>query len=186
MDATVKVAEDRHPWDLEADAGELELPEPSPRPSNIVNLADVEGDYGGVWKPLARTAGAVRTGLNWAGLPAGEKGAPPHCHSADEELFVVLEGDGGLILMPSPQNARGGTHEEEIPVRTGQVVSRPAGTGIAHGFRAGDNGITYLAYGTRETNDILYYPRSNKIYFRGIGLIARLEDLDYFDGESRD
>ena len=30
-----------------------------------------------------------------------------------------------------------------------------------------------------------YYPRSNKIYYRGVGLIARLEDLDYDDGEPR-
>ena len=43
MDATVKVAEDRHPWDLEADAGELELPEPSPRPSTIVNRDELRG-----------------------------------------------------------------------------------------------------------------------------------------------
>ena len=49
MDATVKVAEDRHPRDLETDAGELELPEPRPRPWNIVNLADVEGAGGGGW-----------------------------------------------------------------------------------------------------------------------------------------
>jgi uncharacterized cupin superfamily protein len=43
--------------------------------------------------------------------------------------------------------------------------------------------MTYLAYGTREPNDITYYPRSNKIFFRGVGLIARLENLDYSDGE---
>ena len=43
--------------------------------------------------------------------------------------------------------------------------------------------MTYLAYGTREPNDVCYYPRSNKIYFRGLGLVARLEALDYFDGE---
>ena len=45
--------------------------------------------------------------------------------------------------------------------------------------------MTFLAYGTRNANDVCYYPRSNKIYFRGLGLIARLEDLDYDDGESR-
>ena len=43
--------------------------------------------------------------------------------------------------------------------------------------------MTYLAYGTREPNDVCYYPRSNKIAFRGIGLMARLEPLDRFDGE---
>jgi len=67
--------------------------------------------------------------------------------------------------------------------RAGHVISRAAGTGIAHALRAGDEGFTYLAYGTREPNDICYYPRSNKISFQGVGLIARLEDLDYDDGE---
>ena len=43
--------------------------------------------------------------------------------------------------------------------------------------------MTYLAYGTREPNDVCYYPRSNKIFWRGLGLIARLEPLDYSDGE---
>ena len=41
----------------------------------------------------------------------------------------------------------------------------------------------YGAYGTRDVNDITYYPRSNKIFFRGVGLIARLKDLAYSDGE---
>lgn len=43
--------------------------------------------------------------------------------------------------------------------------------------------MTFLAYGTREPNDVCYYPRSNKIYWRGLGVIARLEHLSYDDGE---
>jgi uncharacterized cupin superfamily protein len=46
--------------------------------------------------------------------------------------------------------------------------------------------MTLLAYGTRESNDIAYYPRSNKVYFRGVKLIARLNRLDYSDGEPDD
>ena len=72
---------------------------------------------------------------------------------------------------------------ETHAVSRGHVVSRPAGTRISHCFRSGEQGLTYLAYGTKEPNDIAYYPRSNKIYFRGLGLMARLEPLDYFDGE---
>ena len=72
-----------------------------------------------------------------------------------------------------------------MPIRAGHVISRPASSGIAHGMRAGAPGLTYLVYGTRRPNDVCYYPRSNKIYFRGLGLIARLEDLDYDDGEPR-
>ena len=47
----------------------------------------------------------------------------------------------------------------------------------------GRAGLTLLSYGTRDSSDIAYYPRSDKVNFRGIGLIARLETLDYWDGE---
>jgi len=43
--------------------------------------------------------------------------------------------------------------------------------------------MTLLAYGTRDPNDIAYYPRSGKISFRGVGVIGRLEQADYWDGE---
>ena len=173
-----------HPWEREAAAGEPEVPEVGARPASVVHVDDVEGDHdGGSWRLLARTAGAELSGLNWGRLPAGEEGAPPHLHSADEEIFVVLEGAGTLELWPSPQRARSGVAYEEKPIRAGDVISRPASSGIAHGLRAGEGGMTFLAYGTRNANDVCYYPRSNKIYFRGLGLIARLDDLDYDDGE---
>ena len=35
----------------------------------------------------------------------------------------------------------------------------------------------------RDPADVCFYPRSNKVAFRGMGLIARLERLDYWDGE---
>ena len=95
----------------------------------------------------------------------------------------MLEGEGLLELWPTPQHVRQGREYEELPVRAGHVISRPASTGIAHTIRAGEQGLTFLAYGTRNANDVCYYPRSNKIYFRGLGLIARLEDLDYDDGD---
>ena len=46
--------------------------------------------------------------------------------------------------------------------------------------------MTLLAYGTRESNDIAYYPRSNKVAFRGIKLIGRVDRLDFRDGEPDD
>ena len=122
-------------WNHEQALGERGLGAPSPRPANIVQLADVvESDEDGAVAELARSAGAVRTGLNWVRLPPRGRGAPPHCHSAEEEILVVLD----------------------------------------------------LAYGTREPNEVCYYPRSNKIFWRGVGLIARLEPLDYHDGEPDD
>ncbi len=164
----------QHQWERENALGDPELPEPSERPARIVNLDEVEAEESDrdLSHGLAKAAGAERTGLNHIVAKPGKMPTPLHCHSAEEELFVVLDGEGVCIL-----------GEEEHPVRRGSVVSRPPATRVAHAFRAGDAGLTYLAYGTREPNDIAYYPRSNKFYLRGIGLMGRIERLDYWDGE---
>jgi uncharacterized cupin superfamily protein len=175
----VETPGDEHPWAREAAAGELEFPKSSERPPTIVNLEDVEREeepsppgFVGTWRELGRAARSLRTGLNYVDVEPGNLGTPYHCHSAEEEIFVVLGGEGTLLL-----------GVERIPVRTGHVVARPAGTRVAHAFEAGDDGLTYLAYGTREPNDIAYFPRSKKIYWRGVGVMARVEKLDYWDGE---
>jgi uncharacterized cupin superfamily protein len=173
-----------HPWEAEARLG-LPDGEPGERPANLVAFDEVEAAYGGRSKRLAAAGGAKSSGLNWLSLRAGEEGAPPHCHSAEEEVFVVLDGGGMLELWAAAQPdapfqvAPAETH----PVRRGSVVARPPGTRIPHSFRAGDRGLTLLAYGTREPNDICWYPRSSKIFFRGLGVIARLDLLEFSDGE---
>jgi len=167
-------ADSRHPWEREVAAGEPEVGVAEDRPRNIVNVADVVPleVRGGLDVDLGRSGGSERTGLCQVILEPGKSGAPHHCHSAEEEIFVVLEGGGTVYL-----------GDEEAPVRPGHVLGRPPGTGVAHSLRASEEGMTYLAYGTREVNDIAYYPRSNKVNFRGIKLIGRIERLDYWDGE---
>ena len=163
----------------ESRLGPPELPPgPGPRPPTIVNLDQVERRE--VSRPrISRTrrnmglaAGSVTIGLQHVEVAPGKESAPPHCHSLEEEIFVMLTGDGTL-----------GLGEEEIPVRPGHVVARPPATRVPHVFRAGGGGLTYLAFGTREPGDVCYYPRSNKVNFGGVGVIARLERLDYWDGE---
>ncbi len=163
----------------------LEWPPPGERPPTVVNLDEIEGEEGGTWKQLGREAGSTQTGLNWVALPAGEEGAPPHCHSAEEELFVILDGEGVLELWgrPDPATPRQTAPRETYPLRRGHVISRPAGTRVPHSLRAGEEGMTYLAYGTRDPSDMTWYPRSNKVFLRGLGVIARLELLEYGDGE---
>jgi len=174
-----------NPWDIEAEVGELEFAEPGERPPNVVALDDIPLDEEGD-KALAASAGSERSGLNWVRREPGKSGCVPHCHSSESEAFVVLEGGGVLELWPSPRSAASGAQREDHEVKAGDVVARPAGTRIAHSIVAGPEGITYLVYGTRDPNDICYYPRSNKISFRGVGLIARLDHLDYYDGEPPD
>jgi uncharacterized cupin superfamily protein len=165
-----------HPWDREP---ELVWPEPEPeRPATIVNVADVEAsEHGGARRcHLGAVAGSRWTGLTHIECLPGMLSGPPHVHSAEEELFVVLEGDGTLELWP----------DEVHPVRAGSVVARPPGTQVAHAFRGGENGLTLIAWGTREPNDICWYPRSKKLFWRGVGVIGRIEELDYWEGEGPD
>jgi uncharacterized cupin superfamily protein len=163
----------------ERELGQPELPDaPASRPPTIANVEDVEAGHvvrtrvDRKRRDLGSAVGSVTTGLQHVEVTAGKESAPLHCHSTEEEIFVILDGDGVLVL-----------DGEETPVRRGHVVARPPGTGVSHMFRAGDAGLTYLAYGTRDPGDLCYYPRSNKISFRGVKLIARLERLDYWDGE---
>jgi len=172
---------DDDPWDVEAEIGELEFAEPGERPANVAALEGVPLDEDGD-RVLAAAAGSERSGLNWIRREPGKRGCPPHCHSSESEAFVVLEGSGTLELLPPPAGGETEMHE----LRPGHVVARPPATRISHSLVAGPEGITYLAYGTREQNDIVWYPRSNKIFFRGVGLMTRLEHLDYDDGEPDD
>jgi uncharacterized cupin superfamily protein len=168
------------PWEIEATVPQLEYGNPAPRPENIVNVDEVEHEeYRDriTTAPLATRERSTRAGLHWEKLAAGHRGSVPHCHSEEEEVFVILGGTATLELWP-PESA-----VEETPLHAGHVVSRPAGTRVSHSFRAGPEGVTMLIYGTRERNDICWYPRSKKIFWRGIGVIGRIETLDYFDGE---
>ena len=177
LDVTL-VRPGQSPFQREAEAGEPEVGEPGERPASIVNVDDVEPVERErsaslfVERDLGRRVGSVRTGVSHLTIPAGREGWPPHCHSAEEEIFVVLAGEGTLLL-----------GDDEHPLRPGHLVGRPPGTGVAHSFRAGASDLVYLAYGTREPNDIAYYPRSGKVSLRGVGVIGRLEPLGYWDGE---
>ncbi|HEX7298054.1 MAG TPA: cupin domain-containing protein [Solirubrobacteraceae bacterium] len=168
-----------NPFAAEEAAGPLELPDPeAERPATILALDDVpaverrRGDVAHVRRDLGDALGSRTTGLGHLVVEPGALSNPPHCHSAEEEVFVVLDGDGTLLL-----------GDEEHPVRAGSIVARPPGTGVAHTFRAGEHGLTLLAYGTREPNDIAYYPRSGKVSLRGVRAMFRVTKVDYWEGE---
>jgi len=171
---------DDDPWDVEAAVAPLAYGKPAPRPPNIVNVDEVELER---WHdrvstaPLATHERSKLAGLHWERIDPGHRSAVPHCHSAEEEVFVILEGAATLELWP-----RDGGVEETL-LRPGHVVARPPGTRVSHSFRAGPEGVTMLIYGTRDPNDMCWYPRSRKIFWRGLGVIGRIETLDYFDGE---
>jgi uncharacterized cupin superfamily protein len=165
-----------HPHLAEPPAGEL--PPLAPRPPTIVALADVEattqavGRVHRVRRDLGRAAGSLLSGCKHVLVPPGKRSSTRHCHSLEDEIFVVLAGGGAVLL-----------GDDATAVRPGSFVYRPRGTGVAHTFEAGDGGLTLLAYGTREPDDICWYPDSKKLFFGGVDVIARVQPLDYWDGE---
>lgn len=171
----VELAQGDPPFAREAAAGGPECPAPvAERPRNVVALDDVPAVFDGRARRMSQAARAVATGLNHVVLAPGGQGAPAHCHSCEEELFVVLEGDGVLELW-----GRGAQSAEEHPLKGGDVISRPAGTGVAHALRAGEQGLTYLAYGTRESSDMCFYPQSGRVSLRGLGIALRAPEIEH-------
>jgi len=167
------------PLEREAAAGPLELP-PAPgaaRPPTIVATGDVVSTaydrpgYEGAERDLARAAGSVHSGLRHVVLRPGALSCPPHWHTAEEELFLVLDWSGEVLL-----------GDDVLDVRAGHVLCRPPRTGVSHALRAGVEGMTFLAYGTRVPGDIAHYPRSGKLGLGG-GVFVRAQAVDFWDGE---
>jgi uncharacterized cupin superfamily protein len=154
--------------------------------TNIVNIDNVpeeeweEGRFGAREKDLGKAAGSLRIGLRRETLPPGKQSSPQHAHMAEEELFLVLRGSGSVL-----------EGDERLPVRAGDVVSFPAGTGLAHAFLAdAAQELEYLSFGERNPNDVVIYPNSGKVLIRALedrsgrpGLVGRLAEADYWEGE---
>ncbi|HEX8105720.1 MAG TPA: cupin domain-containing protein [Solirubrobacteraceae bacterium] len=152
-------------------AGEAAPSHPGPRPPRVVALPDIELEenahethqFG--QRDIGGAIGVERAGLAHMTIRSASEGFPPHCHSAEEELFIVLSGNGQLFL-----------DDEEHAVRAGTVISRPAGTGISHSFVADpDSSLTVLAYGERRTEDIVLYRRTGLVWIRGLRRLVRSE-----------
>ena len=177
-----------HPWAREAAAGALPVPPPGERFPNVVAIGDVEevrrdrGDTHRRARDLGAAVGSRATGLRHVVAAPGAIACPPHVHSAEEEIFVVLDGEGAVELWDCAGG--GGPEPRTLPVRAGHVLARPAGSGVAHALRAGDAGLTYLAYGERRPHDVTYYPRSQKLSFWGLGVMGKLQPAaDYWEDE---
>jgi uncharacterized cupin superfamily protein len=171
----VELAEGDSPFAREAAAGPPECPPAKAgRPRNVAALEDVPAILDGRARRLGATAGATASGLNHVVLARNGHGAPAHCHSQEEELFVVLEGSGVLELWP-----RGGGEPEKHELARGDVISRPPATGVSHALHADGEGMAYLAYGTREPGDMCFYPHSRRVSLRGLGIALRSPEIEH-------
>ena len=119
---------------------------------------------------------ATKLGAGFDILAAGMRSCPYHYHLAQEEMFVILEGQGTLRVAG-----------ELLPVRAGDVVVIPPGPAYPHQFiNTSAAPMKYLSISTQERPEICVYPDSGKVGASAPGhkLMQRpATNLDYWDGE---
>jgi uncharacterized cupin superfamily protein len=99
-------------------------------------------------------------------LKPGGESTKYHSHSKQEEFFLIMSGKGLLRIAG-----------EEMSIKIGDVISKPAGKDIAHQFI--NNGLEILQIldiGTHETDDVATYPDENVIYIRNKKLVFNIND----------
>lgn len=110
-------------------------------------------------------------------VPPGKQSCPYHYHHTQEEMFIVLEGQGTLRVA-----------DERLPIKAGDVIFIPCGPDYPHHIiNTSDQDLRYLSISTQERPEVCEYPDSRKIGVfaaRGQSFIQRRENtLDYWDGE---
>lgn len=160
----------------------------------IVNIDELElADHGKGSRFAARRAriggliGMSRLGAQYHLVPPGRTAYPRHNHYNNEELLVILEGQGSY---------RAG--DDTWPIRAGDVIAAPAGgPETAHQLlNTGGADLGYLVISTRNDPDVVEYPDSAKFGVmagvpEGAGMLgARFRYIgrkdtavDYWDGE---
>jgi uncharacterized cupin superfamily protein len=149
----------------------------------IRNLADLQLErqlrpplYDTQCASVSQGSAARKLGVGYDVLAPGMRGCPYHFHHAQEELFVVLEGEGTLRVAG-----------QMLPVRAGDVVFIPPGADHPHQFiNTSAAPMRYLSISTKEYPEICEYPDSGKYlaYIGGFGATQRVAaNLDYWDGE---
>jgi uncharacterized cupin superfamily protein len=136
--------------------------------------------------PIAAGLGAQKLGYNLTVLAPGMRAFPAHNHRVNEEMFLVLEGDGEVRI-----------GAQVHAIRAGDIVAcPPGGPETAHQIRnTGSVDLRYLSVSTMQYPEIVDYPDSGKFGVRGefkdadgkphtFRVIGRAgESVDYWEGE---
>jgi uncharacterized cupin superfamily protein len=152
-------------------------PHPGPRLCHADDCELYHDSHGGVDLSehlIADALGSEHSGVGLVRLAPRKRGYPQHTHTAEDEIYVVLDGSGTALL-----------DDERHPIGPGSVVDTPTSLRphVARAFEAGDDGLLYLCWGEREPGDIAVQRESGKVLIRGNRTIFRPERLDYWDGE---
>ena len=115
---------------------------------------------------LGAAAGSERIYVNIDYVKPGAKSVKYHSHSKQEEFFLILEGSGTLRM-----------NDEEIPVKKGDFVAKPAGKEIAHQFiNDGSEVLRILDCGLNEKDEIVAYPDEDMILVKKQRMAFKISD----------
>ena len=159
-------------------------------PKPFVNLDELEFDdvedngyYTSRRARFSASIGARQLGYNLTELPPGKAQCPFHSHRAEEEMFLILEGEGELRF-----------GNQRYRIRKHDVIACPTGgADVAHQIiNTGSTTMRYLSLSNMADVEVCEYPDSNKIgafaetpgsaNLRGLHRSASA--VDYYDGES--
>lgn len=131
---------------------------------------------------LAEGTVASKLGISIDVVAPGMRSCPYHFHYAQEEAFVVLDGEGMLRVAG-----------EMLALRAGDTVFIPPGPGYPHQIiNTSGAPLKYLSISTRDSPELVVYPDSDKYLLTArhdasahhFGAMHRArDDLDYWDGE---
>jgi uncharacterized cupin superfamily protein len=159
-------------------------------PKPFVNLDEVQFDdieengyYTSRRALFSADIGARKLGYNLTELPPGKAQCPFHSHREEEEMFLILEGEGELRF-----------GEQRFKLRRHDVIACPTGGAeVAHQIiNTGNATMRYLSLASVSTTEVCEYPDSGKIGVfastsanSGVRKMFRAEGaVEYYDGES--
>jgi uncharacterized cupin superfamily protein len=127
--------------------------------------------------------GAKKLGYNYTIVPPGKTQCPFHNHHSEEELFVILEGEGELRF-----------GDQRYEIRANDIIAcPPGGPEVAHQIiNTGTTPMRYLSISTNSEVETCEYPDSQKVLVysgergkRRLRKMFRVEDgqRDYYDRE---
>lgn len=139
--------------------------------------------YESRYRPLSDGTAARKMGFAFDVVPPGKRICPYHFHYAQEELFIVIEGEGTLRVAG-----------EMLPIKTGDVITIPAGPEYPHHIlNTSDKPLKYLSISTKEYPEVCEYPDSGKYaaysdvkngpLLKGSRKHRPEQEVDYWDGE---
>ncbi|MEQ1900673.1 MAG: cupin domain-containing protein [Devosia sp.] len=123
-----------------------------------INTAELESWskgtlYGGADVRIGPKIGVKDLGISFSEVPPGKSGCPFHNHHVEDEIFIILEGEGTYRF-----------GKVSYPIKAGDVLGAPAGgQETAHQIiNTGSVPLRYFGISTMSLADVCEYPDSGK------------------------